>query len=192
MIRVDCPNCGRGIRAGKNWAGFATKCPGCGAPVRIPAIVDPMAGIPTAISAVPRRPPAGNFHVQVWVLICFFIVGLLGVLVFRTTFNAASSSTSATPQSLPITKAQFRSKITPLRYLRPRPTQADLAATFGQPFRTQTVTLPDSMGTHEESMWYWQCADGVMQVAFVNVDDGGGVALAGDTTNVAIMSINDY
>ena len=36
MIRFDCPNCGKTIKASDSRAGKDGKCPGCGKPVHVP------------------------------------------------------------------------------------------------------------------------------------------------------------
>jgi predicted RNA-binding Zn-ribbon protein involved in translation (DUF1610 family) len=36
MIKVNCPGCGKTIKAQDEWAGKQGKCPGCGSPITIP------------------------------------------------------------------------------------------------------------------------------------------------------------
>ncbi len=40
-IRVECPSCGKGIKAPSKYAGKSAKCPGCGGKISIPQTVPP-------------------------------------------------------------------------------------------------------------------------------------------------------
>ncbi len=58
-IRVECPSCGKGVKAPSKYAGKVAKCPGCGGQISIPCIAPPAPPKPPAVP-LPRAvvPPA--------------------------------------------------------------------------------------------------------------------------------------
>lgn len=45
ILEIECPNCGKRLRAGKQYAGKRVKCPKCGQPVKVPSIPAPPATV---------------------------------------------------------------------------------------------------------------------------------------------------
>lgn len=58
MIRFNCPNCGKRLKAPDEGAGQRTKCPTCGTRLLVPAA----AAVPPPVAKPPRRVPQPAFH----------------------------------------------------------------------------------------------------------------------------------
>jgi hypothetical protein len=152
------------------------------------------AALPISRSSVPR------WRVSHWFYAAFLIMSVLWggrlLLALASSPGASPVATVAAPAA-GMTKAQFRIRfdalcsnemvgdlamspwnVQDLRIVR----EADLIAKFGPPSRTQTIV--------GQCMWYWQCTDGLMQIALVKRPDL--VDSAGNHDALAISSVNDY
>lgn len=93
-LRVVCHTCGKGVRAGDDWAGRQAKCPKCGADIYFPKPEPVAAPVPASIAPQSREvkpaKPADLMQVTISVpragavlLICTVVAGLVVTTYFR-------------------------------------------------------------------------------------------------------------